>query len=505
MNQMKKQIILLALIVVASTVFAQHDHSKCGMSISQQQLMRAKFAKSELSKLGEVRGDKRYIPVKFHLVAKSDGTGRIRQNNILRQLCKLNSDYADTDFVFYLKDSFDFSFIDNTKIYEAPGSNSLQINSKKVNDAVNIFVCNTANTGNPNSIGTTLGYYNPTYDFIVIRQEDVRDTTNTLSHEAGHFFSLMHTFFGWEQDPYDKSKHGEQIDFVNAPGTNIKVEMQNGNNCQNAADGLCDTPPDYNFGITAGSCRFLSVVKDINGDTVKPMINNQMSYFGGCDGYQFTPDQIGQMQANYGLSIRDYLKSSYEPNEDAIEGIAEFSSPTFGEKIETHNSVTFNWNAVPGATYYLLEISKGGEYYYHYTRGLTHIETRLSPKSNYSAKIIPFNDASTCLPEAPTDLIFRTGEQTTSTFDLEDVSALNIYPNPITAGEQISIDFISEGQQDFLINLSDVTGKIVTSQSIVSQNGSNHINISTNHIEKGIYVVTLRTNKGSSSRRVVIQ
>src|SRR5690606_7273456 len=43
-----------------------------------------------------------HIPVQFHLVANDAGSGRIPPPFVLKQLCKLNSDYANSNFRFYL-------------------------------------------------------------------------------------------------------------------------------------------------------------------------------------------------------------------------------------------------------------------------------------------------------------------------------------------------------------------------------------------------------------------
>ena len=37
----------------------------------------------------------KYVPVKFHLVAKSDGTGRISELDVMEALCEVNEDYEN--------------------------------------------------------------------------------------------------------------------------------------------------------------------------------------------------------------------------------------------------------------------------------------------------------------------------------------------------------------------------------------------------------------------------
>lgn len=504
---MKKILILCFTLLAMVSVQAQHnhDHGNCGVTIEDQEQMSMIFDHQEISNLGVQRGEKIYIPVKFHMVSETDGSGLIKQSSVLSQLCRLNRDYRDQEFVFYLKDSFDYNYIKNTNIYNSPGDNASSIRTRKDDSAMNIFICKTANTGNPNGIGTTLGFYSPSGDYIVIRQREVLDSTNTLSHEAGHFFNLRHTFFGWEGEPYDVDLHGETIDFVNAPGSNVQIEKMDGSNCTVAADRICDTPPDYNFGIRENGCRFSRTVFDINGDQVEPMMNNQMSYFNGCDSYQFTEGQTERMLGNYNGVARNYLRSGYIPNENEMQNEIELLSPAQGETMENYNSVSLNWSEVEGATYYLVEVFDSKDYFYHYTRGLSHIETRLSEKKNYFWSVIPFNEANTCLGYSILNNFFKTGESVTSTENLEAVEELTIFPNPSSANQDLKVQFTTDKSEEVNIIIFDISGRKVFENEMISKNGGNRVNIPSKYLEKGIYVLTLQTERGSSSRKVVIQ
>jgi len=106
----------------------------------------------------------------------------------------------------------------------------------------------------------------------------------TISHEMGHFFGLKHTF--------DKAV----------------PELANGSNCDTAGDGFCDTPADpyvqgtdINEYINPLTCKFISTLKDFNGDYYSPDVSNIMSYYGRCICLTFTTEQYNSM-ANYYLS-----------------------------------------------------------------------------------------------------------------------------------------------------------------------------------------------------------
>ena len=96
---------------------------------------------------------------------------------------------------------------------------------KKDAKALNVFITENAETSS-STIGTVQGYYSSQGDYVIVRKEELIKGNNTLSHEIGHFFSLRHTFYGWENVPYDKNIHGDTIKFLHAPGiTNILVEV----------------------------------------------------------------------------------------------------------------------------------------------------------------------------------------------------------------------------------------------------------------------------------------
>ena len=66
------------------------------------------------------------------------------------------------------------------------------------------------------TIGTVQGYYSSQGDYVIVRKEELIKGNNTLSHEIGHFFSLRHTFYGWENVPMTKHSWNT-IKFLHAP------------------------------------------------------------------------------------------------------------------------------------------------------------------------------------------------------------------------------------------------------------------------------------------------
>ncbi|HMX40450.1 MAG TPA: hypothetical protein PKD78_08985, partial [Saprospiraceae bacterium] len=243
-----------------------------------------------------------YVPIHYHLVAGTDGTGRAKESQALDNLCRLNDAYADQDIRFYLSTHPSYGIfnktINNDAVYLNQTSTFI-MQSRRHKNAVNIFVVKEPATSNNNPPGVIVnGYYSPTNDWIVLRSTEVTGKVNnpTAPHEVGHFFSLPHTFLGYEEDPFESTDPTWPIAPAVSPG-GTPTERMDGSNCTVAADRVCDTPPDYNFGLidTDNNCKYEGsggqFAKDPLGVVVNPMEENMMGYFNGCNPFAFTPNQ----------------------------------------------------------------------------------------------------------------------------------------------------------------------------------------------------------------------
>src|SRR5687767_12803721 len=103
------------------------------------------------------RGVFKYIPITFHLVANSEGNGRVLEEDVFRQLCNLNAQYADQEVIFYIDR---LNYFDNTTVYETPASSAAttQMRIRQDNNSINVFITNKADSGNGGP-GETLAYF----------------------------------------------------------------------------------------------------------------------------------------------------------------------------------------------------------------------------------------------------------------------------------------------------------------------------------------------------------
>lgn len=504
---MKKVVILALLAFSVLTVRAQ-VRGTCGNMPSPESDKRILASREMYNQIAWQRaGDLKYIPVKFHLIAKSDGTGRVSEFDVLKQMCTLNEDYADTDFRFYIKDA-SFSYKNSDAIYNSPRTSSIAHNQMLAlklanNNAVNVFVVNNIGSGS-GGIGTVLGYYDSQGDWIVVIKGEVSGTTNTLSHEMGHFFSLEHTFYGWEGAPFDENSAGWPVAPFNSPN-GPQTEKQDGSNCTVAADKICDTPPDYNFGLVWSNCNYAGGAQDPSGALVNPMENNQMSYFSGCYPYIFTEEQKNLMYGDYAKSYRDYIKSSYIPDTTEITQKPTQISPANNATGVPNVGVTLDWDDVPNASHYMVALSTsitfGGNNQYFITDQSQFTLPTLETDKNYYWKVTAFNDGWSCV----TGLIspkwkFRTAPVAVS--DIEEIRGWDITPNPSYGPVRLVLDM--DRAVKIKVDLISTDGRLLHSQDLPVPAGSHYYTLSSDGLPNGIYLVRLRSNKGVETKRLVV-
>lgn len=126
-----------------------------------------------------------YIPIAIHLVGDNNGVGRASEYKVIEQMNQLYKDYVKMGAIFYLRDST-FYYVNSTRIYNTPESSVSvdSMNRLKKGNCINVFVSKTTTTPqkSTSSIGTTLGYYSPTYDYLVVKIDQINKYSGTLSH-----------------------------------------------------------------------------------------------------------------------------------------------------------------------------------------------------------------------------------------------------------------------------------------------------------------------------------
>ncbi|MCC6723176.1 MAG: hypothetical protein IT258_01610, partial [Saprospiraceae bacterium] len=437
-----------------------HAQNKCGVGIAEgKQIMEQMLAnRHEMQDFVHERGAITYVPVRFFLVARFDGTGRTSEKAGFNALCLLNQNYADQDIQFYIKE---FKYINDDDVYSDPLSfaGSAALKSYMVYNAVNIFLVNEIEPD-----GLVLGYYQPGpgpqgNDWVVLREGSAGEKL-VATHEVGHFFSLNHTFYGWESSGgWDPVLHGNPVGNFSPDGMpNEKVNGTNcsGNNC--GGDCICDTPADYMF--PNNNCSYTKNAKDPNGQLLSPDIFNFMNYVYGCDAYHFTDDQKEAIHNSLFSSSRNYVRPNYTPTTAIVGPPPTIVSPQSQELIPTYNAVPLEWTAVAGADKYFIEISNSGTINRYIVNTNSATITNLQPNKTYLWKVWAFNEYSTC-SGFTAQKIFKTGQLINDTSDLKNNETWSIGPNPVKMGQSFYVRINTQAKVNADISIYNLSGQLV--------------------------------------------
>jgi Secretion system C-terminal sorting domain len=531
---MKKSFILIVLSVVLSAfnaVQAQKMSQICGTHDQHSLTERLAFNREQMEKgiiVDNMRGAKKYVPLKFHIIGKTDKSGRVSEAKIYENLCQLNKDYADQDIVFYLARFTNgeyFNYIDDNNAFtnqsNGLGKTVLNLAFKNNKNAINLFLAK--ETPSPGSTlgGTTLGYYSPTDDWLVIRNDQVNNTSGTISHELGHYFSLPHPFKGWDQEACAETYKTEwnsglpfQVTKITAPDGFTPVECHDKSNCKTAGDRICDTPADYNFGFGWNGCtEFTKVIKDPCGTLVNPEETLFMGYFIGCKNYIFTTDQKALVSADYLSAKRLYIRPNYTPTIVDVNVATALTYPANGATTDFFNNITLDWDDVPNADGYIVEIDQTASigttnFFTSYVTKTSNLNlTTLVKDKKYYWRVLPVSfESGTCLEVGKMAKgNFRTAAIGVGVQDIKDVADWSVSPNPVNAGNTIFVDIQAASPFKAKIALVNAVGQIV--QNVANQEfiqGGNRVELSTQNIPAGVYFVTMKTDNAMMNKKIVV-
>lgn len=99
--------------------------------------------------------------------------------------------------------------------------------------------------------------------------------------------------------------------------------------------------------------------------------------------------------------------------------------------------------------------------------------------------------------------VIAPGGSPSSTEEIENISSLSVYPNPVN--EMLNIDFESKTNATVTYEITDMLGKIVNTHTINATAGTNRINLSAASFNSGFYTVTLNSNGTRTSVKLIKQ
>ncbi|MEO0044630.1 MAG: hypothetical protein RL329_4079 [Bacteroidota bacterium] len=491
-----------------------------------------------------VRGPITYVPINFWLVAKANGTGRVSEAKVLELLCAINKKYLEMDIQFYLANG-NFFYLNNDVIYDTPaGTNGANFISNEIytrnngarHNALNIFLTNNANS--ESNVGVTvLGYYSnrslnsePAYynDWVVIIKSQVSAArASTAEHEIGHFFSLLHPFYGWDNPVIYNPNGTVQLDYrtsqpcvsAAAPdGVNQTERVSRGadKNCDVSGDRLCDTPADINLGLGwNANCTYNGASKDPLCVGYDPDETNMMGYFDNCES-TFSPLQKAMVRADLlNNAKRAYLRPNLTPNIAAIATLPTIIAPITGTTTTHSNFARLDWSDVPGATAYLVEVSKFNNFSADIAKRAVVFSSKfdlweqtiagfLIPGQSVSVywRVTPFSNFQVC--SAPSIVGNFTTGTTVGVHEIEHVSNFTIAPNPVAAGQSMNIQLYTDESFNAQVKIYNVTGQLLQNQAMNFEIGPNSRPLRIGNWGKGVYLLTIESDKGVLNKKIVL-
>ncbi len=385
------------------------------------------------------------IPLSIHIVGTDAGTGYYPLQNLFTVLCQLNQRYAPSGFHFYVQ--WPLRYINNTAYYIHDFSDGYyMMQQNNVPGAVNVYFVNDP-AGN-------CGYYTYGADALAIGNKCAGSGSTTLTHELGHYFSLPHTFYGWEGG--------------NTPSNPEAVRRTGpGTNCSSAGDGFCDTYADYIS--NRWSCPALVSKTDVYGDLYHIDSSMYMSYsFDACQS-QFSAQQMAAMQYNLHVVRNSFAGTSIPP-------VRSLSAPNILYPADTLyvNGKKAAWRSVPGADYYYAFLSLQTDPTRPIVSALTK-DTSLNfstygfvDEGQYAVTVVPVNAHDFCMnykTVQPFVYTARAGALGVTTLR-EDGGILQAYPNPLPAGMDMQLRFGGLPVGSYTLSLTSLNGQVVAEQTV---------------------------------------
>ncbi len=454
-----------------------------------------------------------HVPLAYHLVSNSDGSGQIGLSKAMSDLCVLNQDMLATDIQFYLNHEIDMSVKNNafntgtSSGSSTPTQLSLMVPINNETDAVNVYQVTKIRDDNGiggfahGSVFHNNGAPVANQSAVFIKKGS-GGSGETFAHEFGHHFSLPHTFFGWEG----------QTNYACGSKAPAWAERYSGTNCATSGDRMCDTDPDYIWDAwnCSGSSSLNNGCVQMDADSATGFADgaNIMSYAFQCSGRQFSDDQIAAMTFHL-TNLRTNLIGT-TPNTAPVTGVPTLISP-IGNSFDGYDATTFEWASVPNATHYAIEINRLANFpdgilmvdMAVVANGTTYTSTNLDPNQTYHWRVLPFNEGYFCASPTPKKT-FTSNGFTSNTNTITSVEKVDLMPNPVHSGQPANLVIKSDKAFEAGISIYDVSGRLILSEQREVSAGNTVHPISTTGLSAGIYIISVQSANGVINKKLVI-
>lgn len=104
---------------------------------------------------------------------------------------------------------------------------------------------------------------------------------------------------------------------------------------------------------------------------------------------------------------------------------------------------------------------------------------------------------------SPGAIMIRLSDEPLSVTEMENTFGLSVYPNPANANTTVSFDLNNEA--NVAVNVTDLSGKIVYTNSLGTVNGAQKLNIDTDSLSNGVYMVNVIVDGAVSTQKLVVR
>ena len=305
------------------------------------------------------------VPAKLHIVTDDGGDTSITVDEIFSEIDEANEWLANSFLRINVCD--DINYINSSFLYDFDMAEEMPyLYENHQQDILNIYFVESITSGSGSGIcGYTYMPGNPNqyYDVIVMDNQCTNSSVNqTLAHEFGHHFNLIHT-------------HGPENGV-------LTDELVTGTNCSSAGDRVCDTPADPQLSssnVSNVNCLYSGTAMDEYGFLFQPDPSNIMSYAPQVCRDNFTIEQYARMYAGfhtfktyyecpsfnvdfYSENIIDYCNDVMTVNffDDSV-GAISWEWDVNGDDIVDYTEQNFSHNYTPGVYDVTLKISNENE------------------------------------------------------------------------------------------------------------------------------------------------
>jgi hypothetical protein len=455
-------------------------------------------------------GETLYVPLTIHIVGNNDGSNFYREQNLVQALCTLNADFAPSGIQFYVPGPIRYirstEYSSHTTIHKG---------------AEMMFKYNVPNTINTYFVGNASSFcgYNLPYAGIAISQNCAKPSDHTWAHEIGHHFAIPHPFLGWEggvswngsvahnyNNPAPEKVLYDYTLFKNEyyPDTLIIdtawVERLDGSNCAFAADGFCDTHPDYLYQRWQCSAarRSNTVQTDPTGEKFTSDASLIMSYaFDQCSAV-FTPQQMDAMRA-YLTDVRYYYLSDYTPPEVPSTETIRYLRPAENSTVFFRN-VTLEWEPVENATAYLIQISTSQNFGIILADTIVyeHQATFESLRNNTTLhwRVKPLNSYHSCTDFSGRSFFSTSSVSHTTETDLQH--SFSVYPTLVQNNTPVRIS--NRSGKAASVQVSDMYGRLL----YTTDYGDENLILDCKDWMNGTYILRVEQQGWSQSFKILI-